>query len=152
MITYSKGTMRGQQGAGLRSVSGRANHAAISKGILLLGFKFSALSQATGKNSLLGTVGKLNEIRSDVSRLAGQTHSQIGKIVKNSQHFPASREFRLAKAGVPEMFIEISVGTDVAIARGDLDSGSRDLHALIGRDTQTVQDVLASLPKPSSKE
>jgi NAD(P)H dehydrogenase (quinone) len=68
-------------------------------------------------------------------------------------NLPAS-EYRqvLAKAGVPKMFIEISVGTDVAIARGDLDSGSRDLHALIGRDTQTVQDVLASLPKPSSQE
>jgi len=54
----------------------------------------------------------------------------------------------LAKAGIPEMFLDLLVGTDLAIARGDLDSSSRDLHKLIGRDTQTLRDVLSSLPKP----
>jgi hypothetical protein len=58
----------------------------------------------------------------------------------------------LAKAGVPETFIDIAVGTDVAIARGDLDRFSRDLHALIGRDTKTLRNVLVNLPRPSNKE
>ncbi len=60
----------------------------------------------------------------------------------------SAAEYRdvLAKAGVPEMFINVAVGTDVAITRGDLDSFSRDLHALIGRETQTLRDVLASVP------
>jgi NAD(P)H dehydrogenase (quinone) len=53
----------------------------------------------------------------------------------------------LAKAGLPETLVELLVATDLAIARGDLDSSSRDLHALIGRDTQTLRDVLAGLPK-----
>jgi NAD(P)H dehydrogenase (quinone) len=54
----------------------------------------------------------------------------------------------LVKAGVPEMFIDIAVRTDLAIARGDLESSSPDLHMLIGRDTTTLRDVLAGLPKP----
>ena len=57
----------------------------------------------------------------------------------------------LAGAGVPEMFLDLLVGTDVAIARGDLDGSSRDLHALIGRGAETLQDVLAKLPQPSGE-
>jgi hypothetical protein len=45
------------------------------------------------------------------------------------------------------MFIAIAVGTDLAIARGDLDSSSRDLHMLIGHDTTSLRDALAALPK-----
>jgi NAD(P)H dehydrogenase (quinone) len=51
----------------------------------------------------------------------------------------------LASAGVPEMFLDLLVGTDVAIARGDLDSNGRDLRGLIGRGTRTLQDVLAKV-------
>jgi len=58
----------------------------------------------------------------------------------------------LAKEGVPEMFLDLLVATDIAIARGDLDSSSRDLHALIGSDTQSLRDILAGLAKPSGKE
>lgn len=54
----------------------------------------------------------------------------------------------LANAGVPDMFVEIAVGTDVAISRGDLNSNSRDLKALIGHETETLRDVLARLPNP----
>jgi hypothetical protein len=46
------------------------------------------------------------------------------------------------------MVVELLVATDLAILRSDLDSSSRDLHALIERDTQTLRDVLAGLPKP----
>ena len=54
----------------------------------------------------------------------------------------------LASAGLPQWAAELLVGTDLAIARGDLESSSRDLHRLIGRATQTLRDVLAGLPKP----
>ncbi len=54
----------------------------------------------------------------------------------------------LEKAGVPRAFVDIAVGTDLAIARGDLNSASRDLHILIGRDTTTLHEVLAKTSKP----
>ena len=53
----------------------------------------------------------------------------------------------LEKAGVPSPFVDIAVGTDVAIARGDLDSKTPDLHMLIGRETTSLRDALARLPK-----
>jgi hypothetical protein len=49
----------------------------------------------------------------------------------------------LAQAGLPAEIVELLVATDRAIARGDLNSSSRDLHTLIGRDTQTLRDLLA---------
>jgi len=63
--------------------------------------------------------------------------------------FPAS-EFRLvlARAGLPEKAAEFAVATDLAIARGALNSSSRDLHTLIGRRTTMLHDVLAILPRP----
>ena len=62
---------------------------------------------------------------------------------------PAS-EYRqvLAQAGLAGGIIELLVATDLAIARGDLDSNSRDLRRLIGRDTHTLHDVLSAMPKP----
>jgi len=53
----------------------------------------------------------------------------------------------LEKAGVPNPFVDIAVKTDLAIARGDLDSKSPDLHMLIGRETTSLRDALARLPK-----
>jgi NAD(P)H dehydrogenase (quinone) len=103
-----------------------------------------------------GHRGKIYELAGDhaftMQELAEAVSSWAGRRLPYND-LPAS-EYRqaLAKAGVPEMFLELLVATDLAIARGDLDSSSRDLHTLIGRDTQTLRDVLASLPKPSSKE
>jgi hypothetical protein len=54
----------------------------------------------------------------------------------------------LAQAGLPAEIVELLVGTDLAIARGDLNSSSRDLHTLIGRDT--LRDLLADTPKPQA--
>jgi hypothetical protein len=48
------------------------------------------------------------------------------------------------------MIVELLVATDLAIDRGDLDNNSHDLHTLIGRDTQTLLEVLAALPKSPS--
>ena len=56
----------------------------------------------------------------------------------------------LENAGVPKAFVEIAVETDLAIARGDLNSAGRDLHLLIGRNTTTLREVLAKTPKPSA--
>ena len=62
---------------------------------------------------------------------------------------PASEYRReLAKEGLPELVVELLVATDLAIARGDLDSSSRDLRALTGGDTKTLRETLARLRKP----
>lgn len=53
----------------------------------------------------------------------------------------------LEQAGLAAWLVDLLVATDVAIARGDLDSASRDLHRLIGRATQTLDQRLAALPR-----
>jgi NAD(P)H dehydrogenase (quinone) len=103
-----------------------------------------------------GCQGKTYELAGDHSFTMNELAEAVSKWAGRPIHYndlPAS-DYRdaLAKAGVPEMFIDIAVATDLAIARGDLDSSSRDLHMLIGRDTTTLRDVLAGLPKPSRKE
>lgn len=83
-----------------------------------------------------------------MNELAGVVSQWAGKSLPYKD-LPAF-EFRqvLAKSGLPEMIVELLVSTDLAIAHGDLDSRSRDLHSLIGRDTQTLQEILAGIPKP----
>jgi NAD(P)H dehydrogenase (quinone) len=83
----------------------------------------------------------MRELAEAVSRWAGRSLPY--------KDLPAA-EYRqaLMKAGVPDETAELLVATDLAIARGDLDSGSRDLSALIGRDTRALRDVLADMVKP----
>jgi NAD(P)H dehydrogenase (quinone) len=81
------------------------------------------------------------EIAREISRWVGRTIPY--KDLPAPQYKQA-----LAPAGFPAEIVELLVATDLAIARGDLDSNSRDLHALIARDTQSLRDVLAGLPKP----
>ena len=49
------------------------------------------------------------------------------------------------------LVVDPPVAADSVIVRGDLDSSSRDLRALIRQDTQTLSEVLASLPKPEQR-
>jgi len=102
-----------------------------------------------------GHQGKTYELSGDhaftMKELAEAVSHWAGKSVP--YHDLPAAEFRnaLSQAGVPEMYLDVLVGTDVAISRGDLDSYSRDLRTLIGRDTETLRDVLARLPKPSAQ-
>ncbi len=82
----------------------------------------------------------MEELAAAVSNWAGRS------IPYRDRPASAYRE-ALESAGLPQWVVDILVGTDLAIARGDLDSSSRDLHWLIGRDTQTRGDVLAGLPR-----
>jgi len=83
-----------------------------------------------------------------MEELAEAVSAWAGKPLPYRDLPPSEYRQALSKAGLPEMVVEILAGTDLAIAHGDLNSTSRDLHKLIGRDTQTLRDVLARLPKP----
>ena len=54
----------------------------------------------------------------------------------------------LLNAGIPESFAELLADSDAGIRRGELDCESGDLRRLLGRATQTVADVLATMQKP----
>jgi len=83
-----------------------------------------------------------------MAELAAKVSAWAGRLVRYS-NLPA-KEYRelLLLARMPVVVAEATVDADLGIARGELDGSSRDLHDLIGRDTQTLDDVLANTPKP----
>ena len=99
-----------------------------------------------------GHRGKMYELAGDhaftMKEVAEAVSSWAGRRLPYNDLPPSEYRSALAGAGVPEKFLDLLVATDVAIARGDLDSSSRDLHRLIGRDTRKLRDALADLAKP----
>jgi len=99
-----------------------------------------------------GHVGETYELAGDqpftMTDLAKAVSEWAERTISYSDLPAAEYRTALEKAGVPIAFVDIAVGTDLAIARGDLNSASRDLHILIGRDTTTLREVLANTAKP----
>jgi NAD(P)H dehydrogenase (quinone) len=134
------GAFFGAAGEGRIAAATRVDYAAAAVRVLTTERQDGKTYELAGDHSFT-----MMELAAAVSEWAGRTLPY--------HNMPAgSYRDVLAKAGVPETFIDIAVGTDVAIARGDLDRFSRDLHALIGRDTKTLRNVLVNLPRPSNKE
>src|SRR5208337_735125 len=75
-----------------------------------------------------GQHGKTYELAGDhpftMKDLAAAVSEWAGRTLPYNNMSAAEYRDVLAKAGVPEIFIKVAVGTDVAIARGDLDSFS----------------------------
>jgi NAD(P)H dehydrogenase (quinone) len=99
-----------------------------------------------------GHAGKTYELAGDhpftMKELASAVSGWTGRELPYRDVPAAAYRETLARAGLPQWVVELLVETDLAIARGDLDSSSRDLHALLGRDSRTLAEVLAGLPRP----
>jgi NAD(P)H dehydrogenase (quinone) len=132
----ARGAFIGAAGDGRIAAASRADYAAAAVAVLTMDGHGDKTYELAGDNAF--TMAELAEA---VSRWAGKS------LPYNNL---AASEYRqaLAKAGLAETVVELLVATDLAIARGDLDTGGGDLHALIGRETTTLHDVLAAGPKP----
>jgi hypothetical protein len=73
-----------------------------------------------------------------MSQLAAEVSRWAGRAIPYKNHSAAASKQAIAPTGLPPAIVDLLVGIDLAIARGDLDSSGRDLHALIGRETATV--------------
>jgi NAD(P)H dehydrogenase (quinone) len=72
---------------------------------------------------------------------------QSGKPVAYRNMSPAEFETTLVSFGIPAGFAHILADSDAGAAQGHLNSTSRDLHNLIGRNTTTLADAIqAALP------
>ena len=96
--------------------------------------------------------GKTYELAGDYAFTKKQLAEAVSAWAGTSvgYHDLPAAEYRAAliKAGFPESTVTLLVETDLAIARGDLDSSCRDLHRLIGHATTTLRDVLVSMSTP----
>jgi len=99
-----------------------------------------------------GHRGKVYELAGDspftMRELADAVSIWAGKPIAYRDLPRGEFEKVLAQAGLPPPIVEMLASSDEAIARGDLDSESRDLQELIGRSSETLADVLARTPKP----
>ena len=135
-LTLGMGAFFGAAGAGRIAGASRADYADAAVRVL----------------TTEGHAGKTYELAGDkaftMNEVADAVSSWTGKSLPY-RDLPAA-EYRqgLSKAHLPEWVVELLVATDLSIARGDLDVAGNDLHTLIGRDTQTLREVLATLPKP----
>lgn len=57
---------------------------------------------------------------------------------------PAEYRAALLGMGLPQMIVDVIVDADAVALKGDLDSTSRELSALIGRPTTTLAEAVAS--------
>ena len=135
-MPLSRGTFLGAALDGRIAAATRADYAAAAVTVLTTDEHRGKTYELAGDHAFT-----LVELAREISRWAGRTIPY--KDLPAPQYKQA-----LAPVGFPAEIVELLAATDLAIARGDLDSNSRDLHALIARDTQSLRDVLAGLPKP----
>lgn len=137
-IPLARGAFLGSAGAGRIAAAGRADYAAAAAAVLMADGHQGKTYELAGDHAF--TMAELSEA---VSRWAGRSLPY--------NNLPADRYRKgLINAGLPEAIADLLVATDEAIEGGDLDSSRRDLHALIGRDPQTMTDLLARLPRPQA--
>ena len=102
-----------------------------------------------------GHRGKTYELAGDyaftMSDLASEVSKWAGRPIPYKDLPASAYKQALAPAGLPPEIVDLLVGTDLAIARGDLDDSSHQLHKLIGRETHTLASVLTRIPKPEGR-
>lgn len=125
------GAFIGSAGEGRIAAATRADFAAAAAAVL------------TGD----GYAGKIFELGGDsaftMAEFAAEVSRQTGRTLPY-QDLPADEYAKiLISSGVPEPFAEVLADSDLGVARGDLDTDTGHLRALIGRPTTPLARVVA---------
>lgn len=101
-----------------------------------------------------GTAGKVYELANDAAftmpELAAAVSKWSGRPLGYRDMSPTEYARALTGFGLPAPYAEALADSDVGITRGELDVAGDDLHRLLGRAPRTLEEVLASLPKPAA--
>ncbi|MCR5977134.1 NAD(P)H-binding protein [Gordonia jinghuaiqii] len=125
------GTLFGAAGDGRVAGAARGDYAAAAAAVL------TSETDQGGKIYELGGDERLTytEFARVISEVSGTT-------VEYQDLPEAEYAAILAGAGIPEQFAVMLAGSDAGIARGELDTDSGDLQALIGRASTPVAEVI----------
>ena len=128
----ARGVFYGAAGDGRITAATRADYADAATAVLTRGGHENRVYELAGNRSF------------SLEDLAARISAWAGRLVRYC-NLPAN-EYRelLLLSGVPAGIAEAMVDADLGIARGEFDSSSRDLHDLIGRETQTLDEVLST--------
>jgi len=127
---FEHGAIFGSAGNGRVGGAMRADYAAAAAAVL------------TGS----GHEGKTYELAGDepftIAELAHEVSRAFGKPVVYKDLPPEEYRKVLLGAGLPEIFADLYVTADLAIARGELQTDSGDLRRLIGRPTTPLREAV----------
>lgn len=130
------------QALGLGTIFGSAGDGVVN-GATRADFAEAATAVMTGD----GHENAVYELGGDdgftMRQLAAEISAQSGKEVTYTDLPAEDYVDVLVGAGLPEHFAGVLADSDVAVARGDLATSSRDLRDLIGRPTTGLSDALA---------
>ena len=133
--TLAQGAVYGAAADGRISGASRADFAAAAVAVLTTPGHEGKIYE------LGGAAFTMKDFADKVSAWSGKTINYVNM---------SEREYRdlLVKVGLPAPFAEILADSDANIAKGALEIPGGDLQKLIGRAPETVEQVLARLPKP----
>lgn len=124
------GAIIGSSGQGRFASAARADYAAAAVTVLTRPGHANKTYELAGDQSF-----SMFEFAEEVSKQAGRA------IVYNDLP-PAEYEATLLGLGLPKMIVDVVIDADVKASKGELDSASRDLSRLLGRDTTSVSEVI----------
>ena len=127
-----QGAIFGSSGEGHFASAARSDYAAAAVAVL------------TGA----GHENKIYELAGDsaytLAELAAEVSQQSGKPISYKNLSPKEHEALLLSFGLPPVFVEAFVDSEIGAAKGEWDSTSDDLRQLIGRPTVTAAEAIAA--------
>ncbi len=103
-----------------------------------------------------GHENKTYELAGDHSfsmyEFAEEVSKQADRSVVYNNVTAVEYEAALLSFGLPQIIVEVVIDADSKSAKGELDSSSRDLSKLIGRDTTTFSQAIKSALQPLSNK
>nr|WP_314142881.1 SDR family oxidoreductase [uncultured Rhodococcus sp.] len=128
--TIEGGVLLGAAGNGKLAAASRVDFAAAAAAVLTLDDQGGKIYELGGDERLTYA-----ELAAVISEISGK--SIVYKNVSESEYAAI-----LQGAGLPDFVATMLASADAGIERGELDTDSGDLHALIGRASTPVSDVL----------
>jgi len=126
----AQGTLIGSSGQGRFASASRADYAGAAVAVLTQPGHANKVYELAGDHSF-----SMTEFAAEVSRQTGQ------RVVYNDLP-PADFAAALQSFGLPQMIVDVVVDASAKASKGELDSSSRDLSRLLGRETTSVSDAI----------
>jgi NAD(P)H dehydrogenase (quinone) len=129
-LALAHGAMIGSAGQGRFASASRADYA---------GAAISVLTQPGHANRTYELAG---DHSFSMSEFAGEVSKQADRPIVYNNLPPAEYEAALLSLGLPKMIVDVVVDADVKASQGALDSSSRDLSELLGRNTTPFSEAI----------